>query len=97
MPRILIRGLATVMRDDEPITDPAVLRSLDGLAYDDERFTDYLGGPAEEDALAAALESGGSLRFSYREDNPLLIATTEYQVRRPLYESELRLLVGGCY
>src|SRR4051812_35548163 len=94
MVRIAVRGRAAVFRKDEQVTDPSVLRSLDGLAYDDERFTDYLGGPAEEDLLAAALENGGSLRFTYHEGDPYLIATTEYQSRRPLSDSELGLLAA---
>jgi hypothetical protein len=93
MLRIVVQGLAAVYRKDEPISDISILRSLDGLAYDDERFTDYLGGPAEEDALAAVLESGGSLRFRYCEGDSLLVASTEYRSKRPLSESELHLLV----
>jgi hypothetical protein len=94
MLRIVIRGAAAVFRDDVPVTDPAVLRSLDGLVYDGERFTDYIGGPPAENALAAALEPGGIIRFGYREGDDLLSATTEYRSRRPLTDAELRLLVG---
>jgi hypothetical protein len=90
--RVVIRGSAAVFRDDEQVTDPGVLRSLDGLAYDEERFTDYLGGPPEEDELAAVLEPGGVIRFGYRGGD-LLTATTEYRTRRPLTDAELRLLV----
>jgi hypothetical protein len=93
MPRIVIRGAAAVFRDDEQVTDPGVLRSLDGLAYDEERFTDYIGGPAAEDELAAALEPGGIIRFGYSEGDDVLSATTEYHSRRPLTDAELRLLV----
>lgn len=93
MARVCIRGAAAVFRDDEQVTDPAVLRSLDGLAYDEERFTDYIGGPPEEDQLAAALEPGGIISFAYREGDDLLSATTEYRSRRPLTNAELRLLV----
>jgi hypothetical protein len=93
MPRIVIRGSAAVFRDDERITDVVVLRSLAGLAYDEERSTDYLGGPPEENALAAALEPGGIIAFGYREGDDVLTATTEYRIRRPLNAAELRLLV----
>jgi hypothetical protein len=92
MSRIIIQGAAAVFRDNERVTDPAVLRSLDGLVYDEERFTDYLGGPPEEDQLATALEPGGIIRFSYH-DGDLLRATTEYRARRPLTVEEVRLLV----
>src|SRR5262245_53937741 len=93
MPRIIIQGSAAVFRDDEPVGDLIVLQSRDGVVYDDERFTDYLGGPPEEDTLAAALEPGGNIRFGYREGDDLLTATTEYTSRRPLTGGELRLLV----
>jgi hypothetical protein len=93
MCRIIIGGLAVVSRDDERVTDPAILRSLDGLVYDEEQFTDYLGGPSEEDELAAALEPGGAIRFGYREGDDLLTVVTEYRCRRPLTDAELRLLV----
>ncbi len=93
MPRIVIRGAAVVYRADEQVTDPVILRSLDGLVYNDERFTDYLGGPPDEDVLAAALEPGGSIQFGYVEGEEVLSATTEYRSRRPLSTNELRLLV----
>ena len=94
MPRIVIRGAAAVFSDDEQVTDPAILQSLDGLVYDEERFTDYIGGPPEEDELAAALdEPGGIISFRYHDGDELLGATTKYQSRRPLTEAELRLLV----
>ncbi len=94
MARIVICGSAAVFREDEQVTDPFVLRSLDGVVYDKERFTDYLGGPPEEDELASALEPGGIIRFAYREGDDLLVATTEYRSRRPLTDTELRLLVA---
>jgi hypothetical protein len=93
MVRFVIQGWAAVYREDEQVTDPAILRSLDGVVYDDERFTDYFGGPTEEDVVAAALEPGGSLQFGYSEGEELLTATTEYRSRRPLSPEELRLLV----
>lgn len=92
MARIVIRGAAAVFRSDEQVTDPGVLGSLDGLVYDEERFTDYIGGPPAEDELVAALEPGGILSFGYRGGH-LLAATTEYQTRRPLTDAEVRLLV----
>jgi hypothetical protein len=93
MSRIVIRGSAAVFREDVRVTDPAVLRTLDGLAYDQERFTDYIGGPPEEDELAAALEPGGVIRFTYRAGEDVLVATTEYRSLRPLSRAELQLLV----
>jgi len=93
MARIIIRGSAAVFSGNEQVTDPDILRSLDGLMYDDERFTDYLGGPPGEDLIAAVLEPGGVIRFCYREGDEQLMATTEYWSRRPLNEEELRILV----
>ncbi len=94
MLRIIVEGLAAVSRGNEQITDASALRLLDGLTYDEERFTDYLGGSAEEEALASALESSGYLRFGHHGSETLLTVTTEYRSRRPLSESELRLLVA---
>jgi len=61
--------------------------------YDEERFTDYIGGPPEEDELAASLAPGGVISFGYRDGDEVLTATTEYRSRRPLTAEELRLLV----
>jgi hypothetical protein len=93
MARIVIRGSAAVFHEDLRVTDADVLRSLDGLVYDEEQFTDYLGGPPEE-AVAAILEPGGVIRFGYREGDVVLTAVTEYHSRRPLNGAELQLLVG---
>lgn len=104
MIRITIRGYACVCCPGpdgdtwEVVTDPDVLRTLDGLVADDETFTDYLG-PAgshptpEKLALAAALEPGGVITFGHRDGEPLLTATTEYRSPRPLSAAELRALV----
>lgn len=93
MARIVIHGSAAVFRDDERISDPTVLRSLETIVYDDERFTDYLGGSPEEDELVAALEPGGIIQFGYSDGHSLLSAATEYRSLRPLSTDELRLLV----
>lgn len=94
MAQVVVRGLARVFNDDDvQIVDPTVLRSLDGLVYDDEVFTDYLGGSPEEDALSAALNRSGILRFTHEDGNQFLIAATVYEAKRPLTESELQLLV----
>ncbi|MCE9545694.1 MAG: hypothetical protein K8T25_09280 [Planctomycetia bacterium] len=103
MIRIIIRGSAAVFRQDEDeededdeedqITDATILRSLAGLVYDKERFTDYLGGPDAENEVAAALEPGGIIQFGYVDGEDVLTAVTEYRSRRPLTDAELRLLV----
>jgi hypothetical protein len=97
---IVIRGCAAVRRKEERVTDPAVLRTLDGLVYDgDELFTECLAPPGftaspEERVLAETLEPGGVISFSYREGDSLLTATTEYRSRRQLTPAELRALVS---
>jgi hypothetical protein len=98
---IVIRGHAAVMRGGEKVTDPAIVRTLAGLVYDDdELFTKYLAPPnvrgvsAEERVLAGVLEPGGVISFSHRDDDPLLTATTEYRSPRPLTPTELRALVS---
>jgi hypothetical protein len=64
--RIAIRGYAAVTRrDGEPVTDPAVLRTLDGLAHD-AALTDYFDGSPEEEAMAAVLEPGGGIVLTHR-------------------------------
>lgn len=90
---IVIRGAAAVFREDDiQVTDPNVLRSLRDVVCE-EVFTDYLGGPPEEDAIAGSLERGGIIQFGYDEGNDVLTATTAYRSRRRLTENELRLLV----
>lgn len=92
--RVRLQGVALVFGDDErAIGDPAVLGSLHGYSYDDERFTDYLGGPQAEDALAQILLLGGCIRFEHDGHSPFLLAITEYQAIRPLDAAELALLV----
>jgi hypothetical protein len=93
MARILIGGLTVVFHNDEQVSDGNVLRSLGMVVYDDERLTDYLGGPSEEDALLAALVPGCIIKFGYRDGDTFLTAETEYCSRRPLNPEELRLLV----
>lgn len=93
MARIIVRGSAAVFRDGKEVSDPAVLRTLAPVIYDDERFTDYLGGTPEEDKLASVLVPGGILRFDYQEGASQLSVETEYQTQRPMTSDEVRLLV----
>lgn len=93
MPHINLQGRAAVFKDNHRITDPAILRTLASARYDDERFTDYLGGTSEEDALAQALDPGGVLSFAYKEGDDSLTAITQYRARRNLTPAELSLLI----
>jgi len=95
MVRVLIQGVAAVFRDSDNKleTAPSVLGRFDGHIYDEERFTDYLGGPEEENALAAALRPSGFLRFEHDGHSPFLTAITEYDAIRRLTDQEIKLLV----
>lgn len=70
--RIVISGWAAVFEGDRQVTEPDTLRDLDGLVYDDESFTDYLGDTGIEGSLAEALERGGILAFRHVDEVELL-------------------------
>src|SRR5687768_18449487 len=93
MPTVAIEGLAAVFRNDEQVTNPVVLASIVPLAYEDEVFTDYLGGTEVQDALQGALERSGVLRFTHVPGADLLTLTVEFVARRPLSELETQELV----
>lgn len=91
---IRISGVAAVFdENDEFVSDRELLGQFDGYVYDNERFTDYLGGPPLEDTLAELLEPGGHLLFTLASDSPLLRAVTEYRAPRRLADSELGVLL----
>jgi hypothetical protein len=79
--------------EGEPATSAEVRRRLDGVVYDDEAFTDYLGGPPDETAVALLLEHGGCLSFRFDESLNRLVGTTEYRAARRLDDQELKVLV----
>lgn len=78
---------------DSAIIDSEVLPCLNGIVYDAERFTDFLGGPEEETELALLLDEGGFLRLEYRVEKGALYAVTEYRACRFLTPQECELLV----
>lgn len=97
--RIVISGRAAVYPRSKylpsdpaavPVTDPAVLRALDGYdaELEDDELTDDLDPP-----LSRAGITGGTLRFSYDAGRNELRAVTEYRVRKPLKDKQLSLLV----
>ena len=94
MHTVIIEGFAAVFRDKEQITDPRILASLVPLAYEDEVFTDYLGGTPVRDALLSALERSGVLRFNHEPGADLLTVGVEFRSRRALSEAELQELVS---
>jgi hypothetical protein len=93
LPQVAIRGFAAVFRDDQQVTDPATLRSLVPLSYDDELFSDYLADANLDKALVDAIAPSGKLRFDYDGESTALRVSTEYQTRRPLTPQEIQTLV----
>jgi len=79
--------------DDEEVTSADVLRQLDGIIYEDEAFTDFLGGPSHETAIALLLEHVGRLSFRFDESLQQLVTVTEYRAARLFQDDELSTLV----
>lgn len=88
--KIVISGLASASALDceEEITDPARLRTLDGLDYSTDRCSNYLDRSFEEIGV-----SGGVVRLAYDAGAEQLRVVTEYQAPRRLKPAELRKLV----
>jgi len=68
------------------------LRMLDGLAYKDECFSDYLGDGDETRNLKKIGIEGGFLEFSFDDKDKHLLACTKYLISRFLSEKEIDLL-----
>jgi hypothetical protein len=92
--RYIIWGWATVFdADGREVTDRDVLRQLSVFVDEEDLFaTDYIGGTPEENAIVAALERSGQLRFALRDGEGSLRVLTEYVARRALTAAELRWL-----
>jgi hypothetical protein len=73
-----------------PVTDPALLRSLDG--YDAELDDDELTDDFDVSLESAGLRDG-TLRFAFDEERQELRAVSEFRAKRPLTDEELALLV----
>ena len=93
MPQVAIRGFAAVFRDDQQVTDPATLKRLVPLSYDDELFSDYLADANLDKSLVEAIAPSGKLRFDYDGESTALRVSTEYETRRPLTPQEIQALV----
>ena len=95
MPRVTIEGLAAVFRNEEQVADPLLLASLVPLAYEDDVFTDYLGGTEIEDALAGCARAKRRPQVHPRSRAPdLLTVTVEFIARRALQsEPEMQELM----
>lgn len=68
------------------------LRSLDGIEYKDEIFSDYLFDGTDMQALQGIGIQGGVLTFAFDANTKQLIACTEYFVPRHLSAKEVDLL-----
>lgn len=83
----------------EPIDDPEILKTVDGVRYDEESVVDYMGdGSDTRDLYDSAKFTGGYLQFQYDEATNRLAVITEYDVNRDLDDREilkLREYTGG--
>ncbi len=74
------------------IEDAAVLKTLDGLSYDEEVFSDYLFDGEDAGELEDAGISGGSLDFTFDSATGRLIGHTEYRLERALNPDQIAVL-----
>ena len=99
MPTIRFSATASVFdfrRSDEGdlVEDRGVLRTLHGLTYTEESFSDYLLDGSETRELAGLGISGGELKFEFDSQVDGLVAHTEYLTPRFLTETEIEALRG---
>ena len=75
------------------ITDPEVLKTLDGLKCDDEDsiFSEYLSDGGD-DTLVKAGVSGGIMWFEFSAPQNILLGHTEYTLARELNAKEIKKL-----
>lgn len=73
------------------VNDTEVLKTLDGLKYEDEEFSDYLSD-GEETASFSGFVSGGTLVFQYDNASNTLIGAVEYVLSRALKTDEIEAL-----
>lgn len=73
------------------IDDKLILKTLDGLEYSDESFSDYLLDGSETRELADIGITGGDLKFKFYPIAGLMVHT-EYLIPRLLTEPEISKL-----
>ena len=73
------------------VEDPVVLRSLDGLQYTEEVFSDYLGDGGDADISEVGI-TGGSLSFVFDAPSSQLMVSTTFMLARTLTAAEIELL-----
>jgi len=74
------------------VEDAAILKTLDGITYDEEVFSDYLFDGEDAGELEDAGISGGSLDFRFDSATGRLIGRTEYQLERALNPDQIAVL-----
>jgi hypothetical protein len=74
------------------VDDKSALKSLDGLSYSDELFSDYIGDGKETLALVTVGITGGSLSFAFDSKSKRLLGSTEYSLARLLSPEEINIL-----
>jgi len=93
--KIAVTGSVELCQDNDdmdPVTDPAVLRELDGAASDrteDDSLAMYIDDPG----LRSIGLRGGFIELKFRADDGSLSVVTEYESPRALTDAELRMLV----
>lgn len=90
--RIRIAGPVAVTdaKSESLVVDPAQLRELDGLVYDEDQCSNYFGGEVDLDALGV---SGGTLKLVFDAKTGVLQVLSEYTSPRKLQPQELKQLV----
>lgn len=81
--------------DGDPISDANILKTLDGLSYDDSgTLADYIFDGADDvsEGLAGITFSGGRFRCEYDEAANCVNYVTEYSTDRDLTDDQIRLL-----
>jgi len=90
--RIRITGPVEVTdaKNETSDIDPARLKALDGLVYDEDQCSNYFAGEVDLDAIGV---TGGSLRLAFEAENSRLQVVSEYTSPRKLKPKELEALV----
>ncbi|MDQ8209743.1 hypothetical protein QEH52_19650 [Coraliomargarita sp. SDUM461003] len=94
MRKIKIIGFAQVTDDDDNfISAPEILKKLDGIVYDDEFQTDYIGGSDAENTLEEKLYRSGNMYFHFQPGENYLRVESIFDLKEELTKEEIQLLV----
>ena len=81
--------------DDEEIyiTDPTILKSMHGIEYVDEIFSDYLlDGDSDREKFQNLGIEGGKISFEYLDNKNEVIVHTEYNTSEVLSKKDIENL-----